>query len=70
MRQPRAVVIARGREEDLRLVLQPAERLAVNHAVAVALKSGPDRILGLGPQPALGRSLFAACGARICARGF
>ena len=26
--QPRAVVIALGREEDLRLVLQPAERLA------------------------------------------
>ena len=49
--QPRAVVIALGREEHLRLVLQPAERLAVDHAIAVALERRPDRILGLGTQP-------------------
>src|SRR5437773_2690535 len=35
MRQPRAVVIAGRREEDLRLVLQPAKRLAVDDAIAI-----------------------------------
>ena len=51
VREPRAVVIARRREEDLRLVLQPAERLAVDDAVAIALERRADWILGLGPQP-------------------
>ena len=36
--QPRAVVVALGRDEDLRLVLEPAERLGVHDAVAVALE--------------------------------
>ena len=52
VRQPRAVVIAGRREEHLRLVLQPAERLAVDDAIAIALKRRPDVVLGLGAQPA------------------
>ena len=36
--QPRAVVIALGRDEHLRLVLEPPERLAVHDPVAVALE--------------------------------
>ena len=51
VRQPRAVVIAGRREEDLRLVLQPPERLAVDDAIAVALEGGTDVVFGLGPQP-------------------
>ena len=42
VRQPRAVVVAGRREEHLRLVLEPAERLAVDDAIAVALKRRPD----------------------------
>ena len=42
VRQPGPVVIAGRREEDLRLVLQPAERLAVDDAIAIALKRRPD----------------------------
>ena len=42
--EPHAVVVALGREEDLRLVLQPAERLGVHHAVAVALELGAHRV--------------------------
>ena len=38
MRQPRAVVIARRRKEDLRLVLEAPERLRVHDAIAVALE--------------------------------
>src|SRR5436305_4732292 len=47
MRQSRAVVIALGCEKDLRLVLQPAKRFAMNDAVAVALIRRPDVVLGL-----------------------
>ena len=54
VREPGPVVIPLRREEDLRLVLQPAERLAVDHPVAVALERRADRILGLGAQPPLG----------------
>src|SRR5437764_10410326 len=36
--EPRAVVVALGRDVHLRLVLEPAEGLAVDHAVAVALE--------------------------------
>jgi hypothetical protein len=50
VRQARAVVIAFGREEHLRLVLEPAERLAVNDAVAVALERGTDVIFLLRPE--------------------
>ena len=52
VREPRAVVIARRREEHLRLVLEPPERLRVDDAVAVALKHRPDRVIRLGAQPA------------------
>ena len=52
VRQPRAVVIAGRREEHLRLVLQPPERLAVDDAIAIALKRGPDVVFRFGPQPA------------------
>ena len=52
VRQPRAVVIARRREEHLRLVLQPAKRLAVNDAIAIALKRRPDVVFGFGTQAA------------------
>src|SRR5262249_14864769 len=54
MRQARAVVIAGRREEDLRLVLETAERLAVDDAVAVALKRRPHVVLGFGAQPRAG----------------
>ena len=52
VRQPRAVVVAGRREEHLRLVLQPAERLAVDDAVAIALKRRPDVVLRLGAETA------------------
>ena len=44
---PRAVVIALGRDEDLRLVLQAPERLAVHDPVAVALQRRAQRAVGL-----------------------
>ena len=47
VRQPRAVVIAGRREEHLRLVLEPPERLRVDDAIAVALEHRPDRIVRL-----------------------
>ena len=50
VRQPRPIVIAGRREEHLRLVLQPAERLAVDDAIAIALERRADRILCLGAQ--------------------
>src|SRR5262245_66146942 len=53
--QPRPVVIAGRREEDLRLVLETAERFAVNDAIAVALERGPDIVFALGPEPAARR---------------
>ena len=40
VREAGAVVIATGRDEHLRLVRQPAERLAVDDPIAVALKRG------------------------------
>ena len=49
VRQPRAVVVAGGREEHLRLVLQPAERLGVDDAIAIALERRADRVFRLGP---------------------
>ena len=42
VRHPGAIVIAFRIDEDLRLPLQPAERLRVHEAVAVALKRGAD----------------------------
>src|SRR4051812_27612443 len=57
--QPRSIVIAGWSEKDLGLVAEAAERLAVDDAVAVALKRGTDVVLTLGPQTP----------ARICASG-
>jgi hypothetical protein len=48
VRHPRAVVVALGRDEDLRLVLQAPERLAVHDPVAVALQRGAQRAVLLG----------------------
>ena len=66
VRQPRAVMIAGRREEHLRLVLQAAERLGVDDAVAIALERRPDRRppASLRTRPLLS-ALFEACGARI-----
>ena len=58
VRQPRAVVIAGRREEDLGLVLQPPERLAVDDAIAIAL----ERRAGSDPR-SRARSRPAAVGA-------
>ena len=52
VRHPRAVVIAFRIDEDLRLPLQPAERLRMDEAVAVALKRRADRAWLLRHQPA------------------
>ena len=52
VRQPRAVVVAGRREEHLRLVLEPPERLAVDDAIAIALKRRPDVVFALGAQAA------------------
>src|SRR5438105_3505714 len=46
MRQARSVVIALGRQEHLCLVFEPAERLAVDDAVAVALVGWPEIVFG------------------------
>ena len=52
MGEPRAVVIALVIDEDLRLVLQPAERRRMDDAVAVALERAARRRLRLGVQAA------------------
>ena len=52
VRQPRAVVIAGRREEHLRLVLEPAKRLRVHDAIAIALKRRPHVVFGFFAQPA------------------
>ena len=51
VRHARAVVVARGVDEDLRLALQPPERLRVDDAVAVALERRADTALGLVARP-------------------
>src|SRR5262249_6517395 len=58
VREPRAVVIAGGREEYLRLVLETPERLAVNDAVAIALECRPDVVFGFRAHPSLGVGAF------------
>lgn len=52
------MIAGRG-EEDLGLVLEPSERLAVDHPVTVALKCRSDGVFGLRPQSSSG---FAAPG--------
>jgi hypothetical protein len=48
------VVVALGRQEHLRLMLQPAERFGVRDAIAVPLEDRADRILGLDALASLG----------------
>jgi hypothetical protein len=45
VREPRAVVVAARVDEDLGLVPEAAERLAVDDAVAIALERGPQAAL-------------------------
>src|SRR6266581_1938770 len=52
-------MVAGGSKEDLRLVLQPAERLAVNDAIAIVLIRRPHIVFELGLQAAT----------RLCALG-
>jgi len=47
-------VIALGSDEDLRLVLEAAERLAVRDAIAVALEGAAQAAGDLGHEPAAG----------------
>ena len=61
VRQAGGVVVAKGRNEDLSLMLQAPKRLAVEDAVAVALVGGADRAGLLG---ALAHGLGALCGER------
>ena len=59
----RAVMVARAVEEDLRLVLQPAEGAAVDDAVAVALEGGAELVAVLLVRAAAGgRRCFARRG--------
>ena len=46
VRKPRAVVVALGRKKNLRFVLKPAKRLAMQYPVAVALKIGAQSVFG------------------------
>ena len=77
VREARAIVIARGREEDLGLVLQPSERLAVDDAIPIALEAGANRILGLGSLAAariaalrrLGRQRLPLAGLELFTNG-
>ena len=52
--EPGDEVVAVGVQEDLRLVLEPAEGLGVQDPVAVALERRPERVLRFGPRPAAG----------------
>ena len=52
VREPGAVVVALGRDEHLRLVLEPPERLGVHDPVAVALERRAVVGVGLLAQPA------------------
>ena len=54
VREPRAIVIAFGGKEDLRLVLQPPKRLRVDDAVPVVLKRRPHIVFGLAGEPSAG----------------
>src|SRR5437764_890949 len=54
--QARPVVVALGRHEHLRLVLEPPERLAVHDPVPIALEGSAQRavLLGAGPSRRVG----------------
>ena len=64
VREPRAVVIALGRHEDLRLVLEPPERLAVGDAVAIALERAAQPAGDLGDRAGRGSATSALRAAR------
>ena len=49
--EPRSIVVARRREKYLGLVLEPAERLRVHDAIAIALKRRTDIVFRLLAQP-------------------
>ena len=55
VRQARDEVVALGVDEDLRLVLQAAERLGVEDPVTVTLEGGPELVRWLGLDPATRR---------------
>ena len=50
VREPRAVMVALGRNEHLGLVHQPAESLAVDDPVTVTLERRAQAAVGLGSQ--------------------
>jgi hypothetical protein len=54
MSQPRDKVVALRRDEDLCLVLQPAESVGVQYPVAVPLEGRPYRARLFGTLPSLG----------------
>ena len=67
VREPRAEVVALGIDEDLRLVAQPAERLRVDDAVAVALERRPQAAFLLGQRRARASRTSARRAARATA---
>ena len=48
VREPRAVVVALVIDENLGLVFEAAKRGGMNYAIAIALKRGAHRMIGLG----------------------
>ena len=62
VRESRPIMVARRRKEDLGLVLQAAERLAVDDSIAVALKCRADVVFRLGPEPAARLGAFRRLG--------
>ena len=66
--EPRAVVVALVKDEDLGLVHEAAEGGRVQDAVAVALEGAPRRAVGLGVKaPARGNRARGIGGGRPCA---
>jgi hypothetical protein len=55
-------MITGRREEHLGLVLQPPERLAVNHSIPIALERRTNRILWLWAHPAAAVGAFRGLG--------
>src|SRR5205807_2610689 len=53
MRESCAVMVTRRRDEDLGLMFEAPERLAVDYAVAITLIGGTDCVRRFGSHPAL-----------------
>ncbi len=68
VREPRPIVVTGGREEDLRLVLEPAKGLGVDDAIPIALERRANAVLGLGTLAAPAGS--AVSGLRCKLRSF